>query len=128
MPETQELSLPVVDLASKNDEFRKAALWTGDQTLRVLMAIPEGGEIGAGGHEGHDQLQYLVAGSGLTKNGETECDIADGDVSVVPSGDFDNFRNTEPGMMKLFTTYSPPDHEPCTENATTAEATRRIKQ
>jgi mannose-6-phosphate isomerase-like protein (cupin superfamily) len=121
MPETQKLSLPVVEFARENDEFRKV-LWTGDQTQLVLMAIPESGEIGGEVHEGHDQLLYFVAGSGLGKIGETETLVADGDVSIVPSGVFHNFRNTGSGMLKLFTTYSPPEHEFGTEHTTKAEA------
>lgn len=121
MPETQKLSLPVVELARQNDEFRKV-LWTGDHTQLVLMAIPEGGEIGGEVHEGHDQLLYFVAGSGLAKIGETESEVSEGDVSIVPSGVFHNFSNTGSGMLRLFTTYSPPEHEPGTEHATKAEA------
>jgi len=121
MSETQKLSMSVVELARANDEFRQV-LWTGEQTQLVLMAIPEGGEIGGEVHEGHDQLLYFVAGSGVAKIGETESEIADGDVSIVPSGTFHNFRNTGSGMLKLFTTYSPPEHEPGTEHATKAEA------
>ena len=83
MTETQRRSLPVVELARANDEFRKV-LWTGEQTQLVLMAIPEGGEIGGEVHEGHDQLLYFVAGSGVAKIGETEREITDGDVSIVP--------------------------------------------
>ena len=93
MSETQKLSLPVVDLARENDEFRKV-IWTGSQTQLVLMAIPEGGEIGGEVHKGHDQLLYFVAGNGVAKIGEMETEIADGDVSIVPSGTFHNFRNT----------------------------------
>ncbi|TDX26876.1 cupin domain-containing protein [Rhodovulum visakhapatnamense] len=121
MTETPKLTLPVVELARANDEFRKV-LWTGEQTQLVLMAIPEGGEIGGEVHEGHDQLLYFVAGSGVAKIGETETEIADGDVSIVPSGVFHNFRNTGSGMLKLFTTYSPPEHEPGTEHETKADA------
>jgi mannose-6-phosphate isomerase-like protein (cupin superfamily) len=121
MPETDNLSLPVVDLARKNHEFRKV-LWTGDQTQLVLMAIPEGGEIGGEVHKGHEQLLYFVAGNGLAKIGETESEVSDGDVSIVPSGVFHNFRNIGSGMLKLYTTYSPPEHEPGTEHATKAEA------
>ena len=51
-----------------------------------------------------------------------ECEIADGDVSIVPSGTYHNFRNTGSGMLKLFTTYSPPKHKPGTEHATMREA------
>lgn len=121
MTETQKLTFPVVELAQENDEFRKV-VWTGDKTQLVLMAIPEGGEIGGEIHEGHDQLLYFVAGTGVAKIGKTECEVADGDVSIVPSGTFHNFRNTGTGMLKLFTTYSPPEHEPGTEHATKAEA------
>jgi len=42
----------------------------------------------------------------------------------VPSGVFHNFRNTGAGMLKLFTTYSPPEHEPGVEQAVKAEADR----
>lgn len=121
MSETQKMTLPVVDLARENDEFRKV-LWTGDKTQLVLMAIPEGGEIGGEVHEGHDQLLYFVSGTGVAKIGEIEGEVADGDVSIVPSGSFHNFRNTGSGMLKLFTTYSPPEHEPGTEHATKTEA------
>ncbi len=121
MSETDKLTLPVVELARTNDEFRKV-LWTGEQTQLVLMAIPEGGEIGGEVHEGHDQLLYFVAGNGVAKIGDTELEVADGDVSIVPSGVFHNFRNTGAGMLKLFTTYSPPEHEPGTEHATKEEA------
>lgn len=55
MPETQEHTRPVVELARKNDEFRKV-LWPGEKTQLVLMAIPEGGDIGGKVHKGHDQL------------------------------------------------------------------------
>lgn len=121
MSETTKLTLPVVKLARENDEFRKV-LWTGDKTQLVLMAIPEGGEIGGEVHEGHDQLLYFVAGSGVARIGQTECSVAEGDVSIVPSGTFHNFCNTGEGMLKLFTTYSPPEHPPGTEHVTKSEA------
>jgi mannose-6-phosphate isomerase-like protein (cupin superfamily) len=121
MSETQRLSLPVVELARQNDQFRQV-LWTGDKTQLVLMAIPEGGEIGGEVHDGHDQLLYFVGGTGVAKIGETEREVGDGDVSIVPSGTHHNFRNTGTGMLKLFTTYSPPEHAPGTEHATRAVA------
>ena len=120
MSEISKLTLPVVELARENDEFRKV-LWTGDNAQLVLVAIPKGGEIGGKVHEGHDQLLYFVAGSGVAKIGETGCDVAGCDVSIVPSGQFHSFRNTGSGMPRLFTTYSPPEHEPGTEHETKAE-------
>lgn len=121
MSETRKLTLPIVEMARENDEFRKV-LWTGEQTQLVLMAIAEGDEIGGEVHEGHDQLLYFVSGSGVAKIGDVEKPVGDGDVSIVPSGVFHNFRNTGRGMLKLFTTYSPPEHEPGTEHETKADA------
>lgn len=121
MSETSQLTLPIARLARDNDAFRKV-LWTGDRTQLVLMAIPEGGEIGGEVHEGHDQLLWFVAGTGEAKIGDTTGPIAEGDVAIVPSGAWHNFRNTGAGMLKLFTTYSPPEHEPGTEHTTRAEA------
>ncbi len=121
MSETNRLTLPIAQLARDNDEFRKV-IWTGDEAQLVLMAIPQGEEIGGEVHEGHDQLLYFVAGEGRAKIGDTEMDVSEGDVSIVPSGQYHNFRNTGEGMLKLYTTYSPPEHEPGTEHATRAEA------
>lgn len=121
MPEASKITLPIARLARENEEFRKV-LWTGDKTQLVLMAIPEGGEIGGEVHEGHDQLLYFVAGTGEAKIGDTIGPVGEGDVAIVPSGAFHNFRNSGSGMLKLYTTCSPPEHEPGTEHATKAEA------
>ena len=121
MTETDKLTIPVVELARDNDEFRKV-IWTGEKTQLVLMAIAEGEEIGNEVHEGHDQLLYFVEGSGIAKIGDLEMAVADGDVSIVPSGVYHNFKNTGEGMLKLFTTYSPPEHEPGTEHETKKDA------
>lgn len=119
--ETTELTLPIARLARENEEFRKV-LWTGDKTQLVLMAIPEGGEIGGEVHEGRDQLLWFVSGTGEAWIGETTVPIGEGDVAIVPSGASHNFRNTGSDMLKLYTTYSPPEHEPGTQNATKGEA------
>ena len=118
MPETQKMTLPVVDLSRKTDGSRKV-LWTGDKTQLVLMAIPEGGEIGG---EWHDQLLYFVAGTGVVKIGDVETTVADGDISIVPSGVFHNFRNIGASRLKLLTPYSPSEHTPGTEHAIKVEA------
>ena len=121
MPETQKMTPPVVAPARETDEFRKV-LWTGDNTPLVMMAIPEGGEIGGEVHEGHDQRLCFVAGSGVAKIADVETDVTEGDVGIVPSGVFHDFRNSGRGMLKLFTTYSPPEHDPGTGHATKAQS------
>ncbi|WP_376690122.1 cupin domain-containing protein [Wenzhouxiangella sp. EGI_FJ10409] len=121
MSETNKTTLPIVQMARDNDEFRKV-IWTGENSQLVLMAIAEGDEIGGEVHEGHDQLLWFVDGEGLAKIGEREEKVVAGDVSIVPSGTWHNFKNTGSGMLKLYTTYSPPEHEPGTEHESREEA------
>ena len=85
MSNSGKISLPIVQMARENDAFRKV-IWTGDYCQLVLMAIPEGGEIGGEVHEGHDQLLYFVEGQGEAKIGESVQAVRDGDVAIVPSG------------------------------------------
>lgn len=121
MTETTRPTLPIIRLARDDTAFRQL-LWTGDRTRLVLMASPEGGEIGGEVHEGHDQLVYFVAGTGEAKIGDTTGPLGEGDVAIVPSGAYHSFRNTGTGMLKLYTTCSPPGHAPGSEHATRSEA------
>lgn len=121
MSEIEKTTVPIVRMAKENDEFRRVIM-TGEQTQVVLMAIPAGEEIGGEVHEGHDQLLMFVEGEGLAKIGDVEVSVKEGDLSFVPSGVFHNFKNTGPGALKLYTTYSPPEHDEGTEHHTKADA------
>lgn len=120
MSERKKLVLPIAKLARGNDKFREV-IWTGEKSQLVLMAIPEGGEIGGETHVGHDQLLYFIDGMGKAKIGDDEMEISAGDVAIVPSGTFHNFKNTGTGMLRLYTTYSPPEHAPGVEHDTKAD-------
>lgn len=119
--ETSQTTVPIVQMARENSEFRKVIM-TGEKTQVVLMAIPEGGEIGGETHEGHDQVLIFVEGTGKAKIGDTVAAVGEGRMSFVPSGAFHNFVNDGEGPLKLYTMYSPPEHEAGTEHATKAEA------
>jgi mannose-6-phosphate isomerase-like protein (cupin superfamily) len=121
MDETTEKTVPIAKMAKENTKFRTVVM-TGDNLQVVLMAIPEGGEIGAETHEGHDQVLIFVEGSGKAKIGETVSPVSAGHLSFVPSGAFHNFINDGKGFLKLFTMYGPPEHDAGTEHATKAEA------
>ncbi|MBK1733889.1 cupin [Halorhodospira abdelmalekii] len=121
MSEENKLTLPIAEMARKNEQFRRV-VWTGQETQVVLMAIPEGADIGAETHEGHDQLLFFVAGSGRAEIGGEAYSVQEGDMSIVPSGVHHNFINTGSGMLKLYTTYCPPEHAPGTVHASKAEA------
>lgn len=109
MDNTRETTLPIVEMARNNSEYRKI-VWTGEKSQVVLMAIEEGGEIGGEVHEGHDQLLWFVEGEGLAQIGDDETPVKAGDMSIVASGVWHNFKNTGKGALKLYTVYSPPEH------------------
>lgn len=121
MSETDKTTFPIVQMAKDNDDFRKVVR-TGEMTQVVLMSIPAGEEIGNEVHEGHDQLLMFVEGEGIAKIGEVETPVREGDLSFVPSGYYHNFKNTGSVPLKLYTTYSPPEHDEGTEHHTKAEA------
>lgn len=121
MKDTDKTTLPVHQMALDNDDFRRVVM-TGDKLQVVLMAIPEGGEIGAETHDGHDQVLIFVAGNGEARIGDDAVPVSAGDLSFVPSGAFHNFVNTGQGPLKLYTMYAPPEHPPGTQHGTKAEA------
>jgi len=121
MSDSKRATMPIVKMAKENDEFRQV-VHTGEKTQVVLMSVPEGGEIGGEVHEGHDQVLIFVEGNGKAVIGDAVTPVNEGDLSFVPAGAYHNFVNTGKGPLKLYTTYSPPEHAPGTEHETKAEA------
>ena len=121
MKETDRRTIPIVEMAKSNEDFRKVVM-TGDKMQVVLMCVPQGSEIGAETHEGHDQVLVFVAGQGRACIGDAETPVKAGDLSFVPSGAYHNFINDGDGPLKLYTFYAPPEHAPGTEHETKAEA------
>lgn len=103
-----------------NDDYRRV-LYTAKHSQLVLMSIAPGDEIGMETHE-LDQFIRIEAGAGKTILDGVEHAIADGSAVVVPAGTKHNFVNTSPTEpMKLYTIYSPPEHESTTVQATKAD-------
>ncbi len=121
MSELKENTFSIMQMAKDNDDYRRV-LKTGELAQVVLMSIPAGEEIGNEVHEGHDQILIFVEGSGVATIGNDETAVNEGDLSFVPSGAYHNFRNTGSGPLKLYTMYSPPEHEEGTEQHTKADA------
>lgn len=111
----------VQEQALENTNFRKV-IYTSQHSQLVLMSIPAGGDIGMEVHNTVDQFLFFVSGTGeAILNGESQ-PISAGEVVVVPAGTEHNFINTGADDLKLFTTYSPPNHPDGTIHATKAEA------
>lgn len=110
----------------QNESFRRV-LFTGKKSQLVVMHIPPTGEVGEEMHERVEQTLYFLSGEGeAILNGE-KYPIRSGDVIVVSPGTRHNFKNTGQLPLKIFTTYSPPNHIDGRIHATKADADADIE-
>lgn len=96
-------------LVQKNDYFREV-LFTGAKSQLVVMSIPVSGEVGEEIHEHVEQTLYIVSGICKVVLDNVEHMLSGGDVVVVTPGTKHNFINVGEDVVKIITTYSPPNH------------------
>jgi len=107
-------------LANKN--FRQV-LYTGKYSQLVLMSLKPGEEIGEEVHKTVDQFFRFEKGVGAVAIDGVKQKVADGDAVIVPAGAKHNVTNTsKTEELKLYTIYSPPEHQDGTIRKTKAEA------
>jgi mannose-6-phosphate isomerase-like protein (cupin superfamily) len=95
----------------KNDDFRRV-LYTGKYSQLVLMSLKPGEDIGEEVHDDVDQFFRFEEGKGLVVIDDVENEVKDGVAVVVPSGAKHNVINTsKKNDLKLYTIYSPPEHQ-----------------
>lgn len=108
-------------LTLDNTDFRRV-LYTAKFSQLVLMSIAPNEDIGEEVHE-LDQFLRIESGTGKAILDGVEHDIADGSAIVVPAGARHNIINTSlDAPLKLYTVYSPPEHQDGTIRATKADA------
>jgi len=104
-----------------NNDFRRV-LYTTKNSQLVLMNIKPKEDIGEEVHH-LDQFIRIEQGQGKAILDGVEHDISDGFAVVVPAGTRHNFINTSQDKdLKLYTVYSPPEHQDGVVRATKAEA------
>ena len=119
----------VVDIEKEtldNDNFR-TTLWTGKYMQLTVMSIEPGDDIGMEVHEDHDQFLRVEEGKAKVEMGPSEDDLSewtaeDDDIVMVPAGTWHNLTNIGDGHLKVYSLYSPPEHQHGTIHATKAEA------
>lgn len=104
-----------------NDNFRKV-LYTGKHLQLVLMSLKPGEEIGEEIHQNNDQFFRFESGTGKCIIDENNYHITEGDVIVVPAGTKHKIINTSDEPFKMYTIYSPPNHQDGIIRATKKEA------
>lgn len=116
----------IEELTLENENFRTAA-WTGTNLQMTLMTIQPGDDIGLEVHEDHDQFLRIEQGQASVLMGPNQADLvtseAEDDFAIfVPAGIWHNVVNTGEEPLKLYSIYSPPEHEHGTVHETKEEA------
>jgi len=106
----------------KNTDFRRV-LYTGKYSQLVLMSLKPLEEIGEETHTDVDQFFRFEAGEGKVVIDGVENRVKDGDAVIIPAGARHNVVNTsKQSELKLYTIYSPPEHQDRVVRKTKAEA------
>ncbi|MCA9478213.1 MAG: cupin domain-containing protein [Nanoarchaeota archaeon] len=105
-----------------NTDYRRV-LYTGPQMQLVVMSLKVGEEIPQEQHDDIDQFIRVEKGSAYVKIDEEEFTLSDDDVVIVPSGTKHYVKNTsETEDLKVYTIYTPAEHEDGTVHKTFEEA------
>jgi mannose-6-phosphate isomerase-like protein (cupin superfamily) len=118
--DTAPFVVDIISLAKQNNNFRQE-IKTAGHTQVVLMSLKPGEDIGLEVHKKIDQLLMFVQGTGEGNINGQKIPIKEGSFAFVPAGTPHNFVNTGNTDLKLFTTYSPPNHYAGTLQKTKAE-------
>lgn len=100
-----------------NTYFRKV-LYTAKHSQLVLMCLRPGEEIGMEAHDDGDQFFRFEEGEGVVHIDGNEYPVKDGSAVIVPSGAMHNVTNTGKMDLKMYTIYSPPEHQDGTVHRT----------
>lgn len=106
----------------KNNDYRRV-LYTGKYCQLVLMRLKPVEEIGEETHDDVDQFFRFEKGEGKVTIDGVEHLVKDGDGAIVPAGAKHNVANISTSAdLKLYTIYSPPEHQDGTIRNTKKEA------
>src|SRR3989339_1314242 len=95
----------IESLTIGNNSFRKV-LYTAEHCQLVLMSLKPGEEIGSEVHKDGDQFFRFESGEGKVIINDTEYQVKNGDVVIVPAGAQHNVINTSTtDPLKVYTIY-----------------------
>lgn len=103
-----------------NENFRRV-LYTAKNSQLVLMSLQPNEDIGEEVHT-LDQFIRIEKGAGKAVLDGVEHALEDGSAVVIPAGTRHNVINGPEGQMKIYTVYSPPEHQDGVIRATKADA------
>jgi mannose-6-phosphate isomerase-like protein (cupin superfamily) len=116
----------VFRLTETNTNYRKV-LFTGARSQLVAMSLPPGESIGRERHDRVEQTLVILSGSGEAVLDGKRTGVGRGDVIVVTPGTEHDLVNTGSAPLKLFTTYTPPNHIDGRVHRTKQDAERDVE-
>jgi len=112
-----------IEKDTESNNFFRKVIFTAKHSQLVLMNLKPGEEIGEEVHNNLDQFFRFEKGKGRVVIDGEEFQIEDGFAVVIPAGTKHNIINTSSEMpLKLYTIYSPPNHQDGTIHKTKEEA------
>ncbi|MBO7743770.1 cupin domain-containing protein [Paenibacillus sp. MWE-103] len=105
-----------INLAAKQNNNYRTALWTGQFFQITLMTINVGEDIGLEMHPTTDQFIRIEQGQGLVQMGDSKDHLDfqamayDDYAIVVPAGKWHNVTNIGKVPLKVYVIYAPPHH------------------
>ncbi len=110
-----------IEKQTLENELYRQVLFTANYSQLVLMRLKPNEEIGEETH-GLDQFFRFESGIGKVVLDGVESEVSDGFAAVIPAGTRHNVINTSSDKpLKLYTIYSPPNHQDGTIHSTKAE-------
>ena len=104
----------IEELTLKNNSYRKVIFTTITQQLVVMSLLPRE-EIGSEHHPHTTQFIRIESGQGEAILNGIKYELSDNMALTIPPGTEHNIINTSDNLpLKLYTIYSPPEHEPDT--------------
>lgn len=100
----------IEDKTLKNKAYRKV-LYTTEQSQLVIMSIPYNDDIDFEIHRKTTQFIRIERGECDVYINNKKYKLKDGDVAIIPAGCRHYVKNTGNEDLKLYTIYSPPEHE-----------------
>ena len=117
-----------IEKATKQNNFFRIALWTGEYLQLTLMSINVGDNIGLEIHTELDQFIRIEKGQGVVMMGDKKdqfdfkAKVYDDYAIFIPAGKWHNLINTGFTPLKLYSIYAPPDHPRGTVHETKEDA------
>jgi len=103
----------IEDTANKNNYYRKVLFTTKNMQLVVMSLLPDE-NIPLEIHKEHDQFIKIEEGYGVAIIGKTkqkQIILQKGDCIIIPNNTYHEIKNLSNTKLKLFTIYTPPEHD-----------------